>query len=818
MHTDLIWDLTILFTGLGFVYFLVIFFFRNRLSQKAKEVARRKQELGPMISNFLFYEDDATNIEKVEYFNLKLQIRELLKDDLNRKVLVEILLDLQKDIAGDAAHRLSALYRNLGLHLDAFDSLKSRRWEVVSRGILELTQLQVDESYGFIRKFINHKRGVIRKQAQIATVSLKHEGISYFLDTNKYRISEWQQLKLMDEIRNLEDFTPPRFRAWLTSRNRDVVLFSLRLIKFYKQNDANASLIELVKHRNNQIKIEAIECIKEFCVQEALDTLKAVFRKCNAEVKIQILDAIGQMGQEEEIEFLRKAENKETNFLVKSKIVSAINCISPGSVLPTKDIVSTSGTETDPVPGADQDVASISEKMDDLPLTEKEEQEELTPVPNESQVAFETLEVMAEADESVNNNNHVSQDPPDTPDEWEISLDPENEDTEIFEICFMEELRDILSESEYSNDPSEEAGVLPIGFLPVVTEEAVLQESIPAALLDIEVISEEISEDAKFRLELDGMLQRIRIMEDSAEDNMVPNQAPAPEIDPHDMETVQDIAVPPGDPAIPEAFINTEDNDVQPIEDQMDGIEMTPSNSGQENDRQGGEVLLLPEGKKTSSQNPAVSQEFPEPRFGIHETITENTEPDEFASGDSGEDQLQDMATDDTAYSGIFHELFRRADTESKLILLDEILEIGDERDLHFINALTTSPIDELRDKAILLSGQLQDIIARRQALKSECPEDKEFTGSPPEAIPAKVALPEGKSENYVDGRQDLDALEECHQPDTGDMFNMFEVEFELTREDPDQVAADGSLQTAPNTLLDSILSIPVKIIDKFNG
>ena len=230
-----------------------------------------------MISNFLFYEDDASLQEKYNYVQLKLDIRELLKDNFNRKVLIGILLDLKKDISGEARYRLFDLYKDLGLHQDAFKKLKSWRWEVISKGILELTQLQVEESYGSIKKFINHKKGVIRKQAQLATVSLRHEGISYFLDTCKYRISEWQQLKLLDILRNLEDFQPPRFKAWLTAKNKDVVLFSLRLIKYYKQNDANASLIELVKHKNDQVKIEAINCIKEFVVFEALETLKAVF-------------------------------------------------------------------------------------------------------------------------------------------------------------------------------------------------------------------------------------------------------------------------------------------------------------------------------------------------------------------------------------------------------------------------------------------------------------------------------------------------------------------------------------------------------------
>ncbi len=338
IHTDLLWDLTFLFVGLAMLYFIGIFFLRNTISNKAAKVRQRKKELSPMVNEFLFHQEDADTKEKSNYLNLRIEIRELLRVDLNRIVLSEILLDLSRDVSGDTKKRLFKLYQDLDLDKDAFYKLKSWRWEVVSKGILELTQMQVTESYSFIIKFINDKRSTIRKQAEIATVNLKHEGINYFLDTTKYRISEWQQLKLLNVIRNLEDYRPPRFKAWLTSKNKDVVLFAIRLIKFYNQNDASSSLIELLKHRNNQIKQEAIQCIKEFHIVEALDTLKLVFQKGNMDVKISILDAIAILGSTEEMEFLKHVEAKYSDFAIKGKAISVINRIVPESIMPTENI------------------------------------------------------------------------------------------------------------------------------------------------------------------------------------------------------------------------------------------------------------------------------------------------------------------------------------------------------------------------------------------------------------------------------------------------------------------------------------------------
>ncbi|MFD2606861.1 hypothetical protein ACFSSG_15250 [Euzebyella marina] len=332
------WILTLVFVGLALLYFISVFIFRNKISSTSSRTKKQKKELSPMVSEFLFYEEDADKAEKSHYLDLKIQIRELLKNDFNRKVLTEVLLDLRKDVSGDTKKRLFKLYQDLGLDQDAYEKLKSWRWEVISKGISHLTQMQVESAYTFITKFINDRRSTVRKQAEIAAVTLKPEGINYFLDTTRYKISEWQQLKLLDVLRNREDFEPPRFKYWLTSTNRYVVFFALRLIKFYNQNDANAALIELVKHKNNQIKMEAIGCIKEFFVLDAKPMLKQVFPKCSVDVKIAILGALGELGDESDIAFLNKTAQSEGNFAVKSKALSAINMIAPDTVMPTEGL------------------------------------------------------------------------------------------------------------------------------------------------------------------------------------------------------------------------------------------------------------------------------------------------------------------------------------------------------------------------------------------------------------------------------------------------------------------------------------------------
>jgi HEAT repeat protein len=369
--TDFLWALSLFFVLIALVYFGSVFFFRNKLSRRGKHVKVKRKVFSPMICEFLFFEEDGEKKEKINYIDLKIQIRELIRNKFDREVLTEVLMDLRKDVTGKTRTELFHIYQDLELHKDAYQKLNSWRWELISRGIFELTQMEVKDSYSLITRFINDKRTTIRKQAEIATVSLKEEGINYFLDHTKYRISEWQQLKLLDVVRNKTDYQPPAFRLWLTSKNNDVVLFSLRLIKYYNQNDASASLIQLLRHKSNAIKKEAIFCIRDFNVTEAVPILKTIFWKCTTDIKMYLLEALSQLGSEEDIGFLEDIISKEVAFTVKGKAISALNTIRPEGMLPTQDIVPTADFEV-PAPSYSAKVTVADEST--IPNIKKEKQ------------------------------------------------------------------------------------------------------------------------------------------------------------------------------------------------------------------------------------------------------------------------------------------------------------------------------------------------------------------------------------------------------------------------------------------------------------
>ncbi len=764
IHTDLLWDLSVLFIGLGGLYFLFVFVVRHRFLNTSNRIVERKKQLAPIISNFLFYEDDAPRDEKEAYVNLKIELRELLKNKFTRKILTEILLDLQRDVSGDTRQRIYNLYTDLGLHLDAFKRLKSWRWEAVSQAILELTQMQVEEAYTFIRKFINDRRGVIRKQAQIATVTLKPEGLEYFMDANKYRISEWQQLKLLDVLKEREAYTPPRFRAWLTSKNRDVVLFALRLIKYYNQNDANSSLIQLIKHKNNQIKSEAISCLKEFGVFEAVEELKSIFWRCSVEVKLLLLDAIGELGNEKDIEFLKTIERKEINFNVRSKTLSAINAISPEYIMPSEGIMETLITDGEP----SDETAQIPAEATINPI-------EMTP----EKPRFEPSEENTE---------------------YEKVLDPETEDEAIFEICFMEELNDILEDAGETEEDLDDSEILPLDFLPMVEDNS---NTIPSeeseelddqTLLEIEVDAETVAEDESFRVQLAGILERIQQPTEPEEESVELDFLPL---------------VVEGQELEENTPVGSEETDLNTI--QVAYEEVTAS--------LGSEASEL-----LADLSP---QEVFEPEATQDEQIEEPDQGDEneFSQEESIEpaislEELEQEKTAGLSRFSIFQEFFRSCDAESKLILLDEVLAVGEEKELRFLHTLVADEDPRVVKKAAKIAEMLRTSLEQETGNENLDDTDSSSTDvrlHSIEVVDAILVEETAKTE-----RKPLETcFLELNEPDTSDIFDVaFDLVADFNENTSDALGSE-ELEGAENSqasFFDSFLSLPLKIIEKFNG
>jgi len=809
IHTDVLWDLTILVGGIAFLYFTGIFIIKNRMSRKSLKKSNLKTELSPMISEFIFYDVTGSKEEKSIYINLKVKVRDMLKDDFKRSTISEILLELRKDVSGAAQQKLFELFQDLDLHTDSYKKLESWRWESISSGIQELTRMEVREAYGFLTKFVNDKRTTIRKQAEIAIVTLDSEGINYFLDTTRNKISEWQQLKLIEVLSNKTDFSPPSFKAWLVSKNKYVVLFALRLIKYYDQNDSSASIIELVKHQDEQIKEEAIDCIKAFHLTDALPTLTQWFWNCSTDSKINILDAIAVLGSQSDIPFLQSIQKKERNYSVTSKALSTINAIMPGTILPTEGIIDNQSI-TIPSDIIEEEVSKEAltvtpEKRIALAHSEEDKKQDSVEVQEFENVLVPDKIINTSTLESTIN---MAQEKKLTKKEKDLN------DIEVeFSTCFIpivtaseDELKSAAQQmeslvndidvyfEEVSNkytpdatqtstiDPNAIAVVVDLDFLPIVVAN---QEEVKETILlnEIEVVYEQIqvktsTEEVNSEKSLVDIqvtyetlkvvaLQTKQLLEDIEViyEELVSDSAEISFDMSDDLKDHYDFEIifnngqsPLRIPKIDAANVLDIEVDVKELstaEMKIDAMEVVFEHELGDDKSEDEELpqWLLNEiaNESANSSKPNLNMEGPEwesKKFEMmdqikgfmsaispigpgNEDLTDTMRllDDIELFGDEREiallqelmqkeDEIQTkdridglmkrfMGTDaygkgveGTASYSVFEELFRNCDTESKLILLDEIVLIGDKKEVSFLEKLLNDPTETIRIKA----------------------------------------------------------------------------------------------------------------------
>ncbi|MGO4921448.1 HEAT repeat domain-containing protein [Maribacter spongiicola] len=642
-----------------------------------------------MINEFLFYEDSNTKEEKMNYLNLKVQIRELIKNNFDRNVLTEVLLDLRKDLSGESQSVLIELYKDLGLHHDAYKKMGSRKWQVVSSGIVELTTMEVDESYGLIIKFINHRQSTIRKQAEIAVVNLREEGIKYFLDNTKFKIAEWQQLKLLDVLRHKPNYTPPQFALWLTSTNTHVVLFSLRLIKYYSQNGAEQSIITLLKHKNRDIQAEAIECIKDFHFVSALITLKLVYSKASNDIKIAILDAIGELGTKAEASFLENLHLTERNFNIKSKVIGTLNKIDPERILPTKNISKPDFYETksriDDFDDDDEFIESVSEVVIEQPIIENtvELKEEkilnvtVDVVDNTNELAGTSEEVIEEdtiehllvQSENITEPTSIQIDTIDVENEIDLSLLPNVN----HEIELLEENKNEEEELEEKQHIEEE---LSIDFLPLVTVEVTFKEP----------VSTFVQEQFEPLFELDDDYNEHKeVIETEVLNEVIPTK---------DIESIDWSSIIAQKDCTKDIEVEESNNQLYSLEN--DSIVFTANFMSQE---ELDTMVLL--------ENIAELGDCRE-LILLHEIIDSTTSDlvieraneliRKFSYGSLRPNEL--FSAENELAESVFTEIYNLADEETKLILLNEIKSIGDAKEIHLLESIIKTASEKLVEQA----------------------------------------------------------------------------------------------------------------------
>jgi HEAT repeat protein len=160
-------------------------------------------------------------------------------------------------------------------------------------------------------------------EAQIAMVRLSESEPFEFLSHLRSPFSLWEQITLHELI--LQHNIPvPSFQKWLTSPNPTVVMFCLRMIREFKQKEAEDSIRETILHPEPRVRQLAIQVAGDLEMRSTSETMKHMYKNQEYSVCLEIVRSLGKMPDLAMLGFLKMVLDKEDDVQLQIEATKAI--------------------------------------------------------------------------------------------------------------------------------------------------------------------------------------------------------------------------------------------------------------------------------------------------------------------------------------------------------------------------------------------------------------------------------------------------------------------------------------------------------------
>ena len=323
---QLIWVTAVLlfFLLIGLIIYLKVL--RSHLRERELIVAKYENSYELLLITYLYSESDGTNLSSEQKAIIK-KLKRGIIINFKRKVIVNALLKLKNEISGEMADDILDLYARTKLKDYAISKLKNSNWDVVVRGIRELTLFEVKECENEIRKLVDHPKKEVRKEVQLYFIHLfNFEGLD-FLNELKTPLSEWDQIQLLEELQKFDNQQIPDITPWLTSENDYVVIFALKLSKIYNQFGMKDVLLNLLEHKNKKVRLELMPVLSYLHITESKELLKQSFKDKSLDEQVSIFKLLEELGDPSDDVFIQENVQNE-NFEIKFRALKLLKNIS----------------------------------------------------------------------------------------------------------------------------------------------------------------------------------------------------------------------------------------------------------------------------------------------------------------------------------------------------------------------------------------------------------------------------------------------------------------------------------------------------------
>jgi hypothetical protein len=254
-----------------------------------------------LIRKAVFYDDEELDGDAM--IPVTARAEKLMSNKHFRKLLVNEIMSAKRSITGISADNLKHLYMQLGLDKYSFNNLSSGKWHIRAKAMQELTVMDMHEFVDQICTYTDDKNDLVRMEAQSALIQYNgFEGL-HFLEKVTYPISNWQQIKLLQQLSHL----PPTnidMTQWFKSDNSSVIIFTLKLARIYQRFDLYYDIVSCLDHPDPTVRYEAIHCLNEIYTDETSDDFISRFLGEILKNQLAMIKVMATVGTERDMLFL----------------------------------------------------------------------------------------------------------------------------------------------------------------------------------------------------------------------------------------------------------------------------------------------------------------------------------------------------------------------------------------------------------------------------------------------------------------------------------------------------------------------------------
>lgn len=304
-----------LILAIGMIMFMVFIKTRHTKIESLKS-KYEGQIIGPL-SELLFEKSEEEIDLMTESDIYEIFPEKDFKKKLFKYVLIEKIISLNKKMKGDFKDKLKSLYKKFDLDTISFKNLDSKRWDVVTRGLVQINEMDLVEALPQVRELTNSSNFYIRSQSIATLLNLSEKVDLATIKKQSYPLSRWQQMNYLRIIKYLHIQKSLKIDTLFYGENQTIRLFGYKLVRMLGRVELLGQLAEIAPNVDDIEKIEILKTYQVIGIHTEAKFVNQCLRSENLELVIAAAKASGIIGDQVSAHILIELLNEQPSFELK---------------------------------------------------------------------------------------------------------------------------------------------------------------------------------------------------------------------------------------------------------------------------------------------------------------------------------------------------------------------------------------------------------------------------------------------------------------------------------------------------------------------